>query len=97
MQAFMLRKPCSRSTASSASCTSAKPTAARILIEIDRCLNRPIIRRARMKRTRIGIAEDIAVPFKHEIRVFFERRFDSPRNSSSLGASYSYVIEVFLT
>ena len=44
---------------------SAKPAAARILIEIDRCLNRPIIRRARMKRTRIGIAEDIALPFEH--------------------------------
>ena len=57
---------------------SAKPTAARILIEIDRCLNRPIIRRARMKRTRIGIAEDIALPFEHEIRVSPERRFDSP-------------------
>ena len=55
-----------------------EPSAARILVEIDRCLDRPVIRRAQMKRTRIGIAEDIAVPFEHEIRVFFERRFDSP-------------------
>ena len=57
---------------------SAKPAAARILVEIDRCLDRPIICRARMERTRIGIAEDIALPFKHEIRVSPERRFDSP-------------------
>ena len=46
---------------------SAESAAACILVEIDRCLDRPIICRARMERTRIGIAEYIALPFEHGI------------------------------
>ena len=47
-----------------------------ILSQIDRCLNRPVIRGTLLKRSGIRVSDDLAIRFRDQIRIFLQNMCD---------------------
>ena len=57
---------------------AAQPAVAHIARQVDRCLDRPVVRLAAVKRTHVGIAYRTPVQLHHQIWIALERTLDAP-------------------